>query len=265
MAAEMAGLPPKYLENYIKVGRELEKEPYKGIREDRFEEWLKQHRFASVSLNRNDYIQCLEFAIESFYAYSSSSNFGTATQRDAGKFVTDFVIGKLGEIALQRFLLREFDTEISLDFAMRSAVVGQDIVEIAPPRKGGRVFNPIRQRVAIKTSKLKNVWLIVPEKEVTDATRTSDIYVFSRVDLYFDHLIRFLRDHKSLKSLRSKIPQFAEMKAEVCGFVEKSRLLRTKLETELPGQKTTIQPSYIVRTGALPKTRADWAALLSTL
>ncbi|MFN0280216.1 MAG: hypothetical protein ACKVRN_16685 [Pyrinomonadaceae bacterium] len=227
--------------------------------------WLYAHTRYAGKLGRNDYIRCLEFAIESFYSYASSSNFGTSTQRDAGKFVTDFTIGKLGEVALQKFLKARFDVEISLDFTMRKAIVGQDIVEIAPPRKGGRVFNPIRKRVAIKTSKLKNVWLIVPEKEVVDVHRTSDIYIFSRVDLFFDHLIRFLRDHKSLKNVKSKIPAFVDMSAEICGFIKKSTLMAKGPTTDLPGQKTEIQRSYIRRTGELQKTEAEWIKLLATL
>lgn len=264
-ASIIAGLPEKCLDNYIKIGKELPKEPYTRILEADFTAWLTQQRFGTVTLGRDDYIRCLEFAIESFYSYASSSNFGTSTQRDAGKFVTDFTIGKLGEVALQKFLKARFDVEISLDFTMREAIVGQDVVEIAPPRKGGRVFNTVKKRIAIKTSKLKNVWLIVPEKEVIDTHRTSDIYIFSRVDLFFDHLIRFLRDHKSLKNVKSKIPTFVDMSAEICGFVEKSTLMANAPTTDLPGQKTEIQSSYIRRTGELKKTEAEWTNLLATL
>lgn len=267
-ASDLIGIPPKYLENYIKVGKELS-----FVRVGRrnmiaaaeLEAWQAQRNFGLVTLDKADYIVCLEFAIRSFYSYRSTADFGTSTQRDAGKFISNFVIGKLGEIAVQKFLKRNFDIEIQLDFAIREAVVGQDITEIARPRRGGRVFNPLRKRVAVKTSKMKNVWLIVPEKEVTDAERTSDIYIFSRVGLYLDHLIRLLRDDDALQNISEIIPPFENIPAEVCGFIEKAPFIENDPVTMLPIQNQAIGLSYIKNTGELKRSSAEWVEMLNTL
>lgn len=267
-ASEELKIPKKYIESYIKVGGELSTEKVgrkKLISKNELERWKQQREFGLVVLHRSDYITCLEFAIKSFYSYRSTSDFGTSTQRDAGKFISNFAMGKLGEIAVKKFLKRNFDLDIGLDFALRESVVGQDMTELARPRKGGRVFNPLRRRVAIKTSKMKNVWLIVPAKEVTDPERTSDIYIFSRADLFQDHLIRLLRDHDALENLKEIIPPFEDIPAEVCGFTNFDDLSANPPVEELPVQKQAIGRSYIMSTGALFRDKKSWDVMLASL
>ena len=267
-AVEVSGISKKHLENYIKVGKEvsIEKKGRRNviIKKD-FESWLDTRKSRLVSLNLQDYIMCLEFAINSYYAYKSTSDFGTTTQRDAGKFVSNFVIGKLGEIAVYKFLKSNFDIDIKLDFDIREAVVGQDITEIAKPRRGGKVYNPPKQRVAIKTTKFKNVWLVVPQKEVEDATRASDIYILTRVDLPMDHMIRILREHKALEKLKNVIPDFGDVKAEICGFTSRTDLQVNTPVSELPNPKQEIQPSYIMQSGIIQKNLTEWEKLLDQL
>lgn len=258
----------KCLTNYVKIGQELSMVKVgnrKVILTTELERWKIQRDFGYVILEKSHYIQCLEFAINSFYSYRSTSDFGTSTQRDAGKFIQNFVIGKLGEIAVKAFLKKNFDIDIQLDFAIREAVVGQDITELARPRRGGRVFNPLKRRVAIKSTKMKNVWLIVPENEATDEERASDIYIFSRVDLYLDHLIRLIRDHDSLRNIVKIIPPFENIPAEVCGFVEHENLIANPPVTILPIQNQKIGSSYIKKTGELEKNPGSWKAMLATL
>jgi len=267
-AAEYLGIPKKYLDNYSKVGDELQiikQGRRKGFEKETLDNWSNQRNFCLVDLNRTDYLKCLEFAIRSFYAYRSTSDFGTAQQRDAGKFVSNFVIGKLGELAVKKFLKTRFDVDVSLDFSLREAVVGQDITEIALPRRGSRVFNPIRKRIAIKTSKMKNVWLVVAQNEVEDPTRTSDFYIFSRVDLYLNHFIRILKDHQALTNLSDIIPQFEIIQAEVCGFATKEELIAESPTDILPIQNQTIQMSYIKKSGKLNKSQNLWEQLINEL
>ena len=267
-ASKTANIPLKYLKNYIKVGEELIQTRVgrsNKILRTEFERWYNQRNFGLVTLLRDDYLQCLEFAINSFYAYRSTSDFGTSTQRDAGKFISKLVIGKLGEIAVKKFLSLRFDIEIKLDFDIREAIVGQDITEMARPRRGGRVFNTLSKRVAIKTTKMKNVWLIVPEKEVTDPERTSDIYIFARVDLYLDHLIRLLRDHESLQNIKDTIPPFESIPAEVVGFIHKEYLICNDPTEILPVQKLEIGKSYIRRSGNLNRDKESWTYMLEEL
>ena len=267
-ASEFLGIPKKYLENYVKVGNEINQVKVgrrKLLSKSDLQNWKIQKEFNSVILNKEDYIKCLEFSINSFYSYRSTSDFGTSQQRDAGKFVSNFVIGKLGEIALSKFLVKNFNVFVKLDFELRDAVVGQDITEIAFPRKNIRVYNPIKKRIAIKTSKMKNVWLIVSKNEVDDVSRYSDVYIFTRIDLYLDHLIRLLKDHEALSNLHDIIPPFKEIEAEVCGFAFVSHLKNNAPVTKLPKPNQDIQLSYILRTGDLKKDVKSWELLLEQL
>ena len=267
-AGEFLSIPQKYLENYVKIGNELElvkvgRRKLLSISEVRA--WAEYRDYSCTQLDRDDYLKCLQFAIESFYTYPSTSDFGTSQQRDAGKFVSNFIIGKLGELAVANFLRKNFDVDVRLDFDLRDAVVGQDITEIAKPRKGGRVYNPLKFRIAIKTSKMKNVWLIVSRNEVENNDRCSDVYIFSRVDLHLDHLIRILKEHDALSDLRNIIPSFEDIKAQVCGFIRKSELISNPPVTVLPAPPQSIQPSYIIRSGQLHKSKKEWTELIGEL
>lgn len=267
-ASEYLSLPEKYLENYVKAGNEIKIVKVgrrNALLKTDVEAWKIQRNFSVTKLSKDDYFKCLEFAIRSFYSYKATSDFGTAQQRDAGKFVSNFIIGKLGEIAVAHFLKRNFDIDTKLDFDIREAVIGQDITELAKPRRGGRVYNPPKLRVAIKTSKMKNVWLIVPEKEAIDPERSSDIYIYSRVNLYQDHFFRILKDHNAFTNLTDLIPPFQDIDAEVCGFIMKSDLTATSPVISLPSPKQEIQPSFIYQSGQLHKSKDAWNSLINIL
>ncbi len=165
----------------------------------------------------------------------------------------------------EKFLKNKFDIDVKLDFEVRNEIVGKDIKEIAKPRKGGRVFNPPNLRIAIKTTKMKNVWLIVPQKELEDSYRTSDVYILTRVDLYLNHFLRFLKLHNIFKNLRKIIPDFYPLSAEICGFVLKDELKSNLPVKKLPSPKQEIQPSYILRSGEIEKSKDDWKELLNRL
>ena len=267
-ASEYLKIPIKYLENYSKKGHEIDivKIGRRNMMSlESLDNWKKQREFGLTILNKDNYLQCINFAIRSFYHYRSTSDFGTSQQRDAGKFISNFVLGKLGEIAISKFVKQNFDVDIYLDFDLRDAVVGQDIVEIAKPRRGGRVYNPPSLRVAIKTSKMKNVWLIVPQNEAEDSTRKSDIYIYCRVDLYLNHFIRFLKDHHSFLNISEIIPDFEDIQAEVCGFTTFDDLISSPPVKTLPDQDQAIQSSYIMRSGVLKKSVHDWSSFIEQL
>lgn len=267
-AENRSGISEKFLKNYFKVGLELPEYRFgnrKLLNTKEFELWCEQKEWRSVKINLDDYLKCLDFAIRSFYSYSSTSDFGTTTQRDAGKFVSNFTSGKLGEIAVRKFLKKRFDVDISLDFEIRDAIVGQDITEVAMPRRGPRVFNPPRIKIAIKTTKMKNVWLIVPENEVSDSVRQSDYYILARVGLHLNHFIRILREHSALNELKDIIPEFSPISAEVAGYAGINTLGSNPPVKMLPNPKQAIGLSYIINSGGLKKSVDDWINIISSI
>lgn len=265
-AVEYLGIPRKHLDNYAKLGGELEYRR-EGIRyvieRDELDRWKAQRDFSMFQLDQEAYLKCLRFGLESFYKYPSTADFGSAVQRGAGKFVSDFVQGKLGELAFKRFAAERFRLDVRLDFTVRGEIVGQDIVEVARLDRRPRVYNPPRLRVSIKTTKWKNVWLIVPQSELEDRVRRSDVYVLARVDLYLNHLFRLLRNHSALANSQIPIPEFEPLDAQIVGFANKEELLAHPPVTEIPGSQ--IKSSYARRSGDLNCTPQAWEQLLSRL
>lgn len=271
-AAKRLGISRRELERYVIAGEEI---PY--IREQRgkvhryfieehaLQEWRSQRDSRLVRIDEAGYFKCLKFGLASYYGGHPRSDFGTTRRRSAGKFVDDFTRGKLGEVALRRFLKREFGITIGLDFdPTRGAVVGQDIVDVRrPPRN---VVNPPRLRVAVKTTKRTNAWLLVPENEVELDDRRSDIYVLVRVDLYGDHLFRGIRTHEALAGLAARIPKFDPIEAEVAGFAWRSDLKHAGTLEQLPvsGQQLA-HPNYALKTGQLRRSPQEWDPVVAGL
>ncbi len=266
--AEKLGIELRSLENYAMHGRELEYEKINRIRyihESELERWHNQRQSSLIQLTRDEYLRCAKFAIRSYYWSSARADFATSRQRDAGQIYTNYVFGKLGEMALQKFLLQHFQLNVRLDFEFRNGVVGQDIIEIAIPRRTPRVYNPPAIRVAIKTTKMKNVWLIVGQKEIEDSSRLSDAYVLVRIDLPQDHLFRLLRNEPSFSSLTKSIPEFENIGAEIVGFAWHGNLSEIGLTNRIPDLNFAIQPSYIMRSGDLHRSQDAWRQFCNRL
>ena len=153
---------------------------------------------------------------------------------------------------------------MKLDFSINQAgVPAQDIVEFAVKRKGMRsAYNPTKLKVSIKTSKMKNIWLAVPESEYDNPARSSDVYVFVRVDLPLNHLARFGRESELFSRLKNIIPEFEDVEAEIAGFAWKE-----DLEHKPDGIKeASIQrPQYALSSGRLRRSDSDWQDFISKL
>lgn len=216
-----------------------------------------------VAFSAEDFQNCLVFGIRSFYQYrerGGASDFGTLRRRDAGKFVYDFTLGKLGEIALGSFLAHRFDTVLAVDFKIKRQVVAQDITGVTRPRSHGSAVEHLPRRgVSVKTTKMRNAFLTVPQNEVEDPVRRSDDYVMVRVDLDEDYLLRLLRDVPYLDLVKGTIPEFQLPSAEVSGFISRRELMsHGQLTKELPNEQKLARENYVLPCGKLHHTPADW-------
>ena len=174
-------------------------------------------------------------------------------------------LAKLGEVAVQKFLKDKFDLEIKLDFNIYDEIVPQDIVEITVSKSNRKP----KIGVGIKSSKPKNVALVLGSNEIEIPTRSSDVYIFCRPDLPDDHLLRIGVD-EVIKSVRDKphypvykdaIPRFSNMSSEIVGFCYKENLEKV---TEIPGQVFD-GSRYVKLSGDLKRSEKDWKELISKL
>lgn len=258
-ACEYLKISQKALTNYVKEGLEIPIQQVgrtKKFKKEDLDAWKQYYDKTSVALDQDDYYESLQFALQKFYSGAPRANFATSTQREAGKYLSDHISGYLGELAFQLFMQVSFDIEIKLDKNIDGLVRSQDIAAVS--RRRG-VENQPAFKISVKSSKMKNVWLIVGKNEIELADRKSDYYVFVRVNLYPDHIVRLIREHPAVEKIKKIIPPLeSHISAQVCGFTGIADL-------EGPIEKVGIQkisPSYVKRSGSL---RKDWEFLAENL
>lgn len=269
-AAESCNIPEKYFRKYVFKGGELKARKIKGkwrVSRLEFDNWVKNRTFRLVSLSMEDYYKAFNFAIKLFYSGGSVViEWGKTKRRDIGEFLTNQIIGKLGELAFRKFLLDKFGVEIGLSFKVEKEIPGQDIVEVVRIEANRKVSRTPKIKVSIKTTKMQNFNLWVNEEDID----LSDVYVLCRLDLPLDHLIRIVRDHEKLSAVRRYIPEFGDIKAEIVGFAWKDELKAKGATMVMKGADGKVvqelrRPQYVMLSGELRKSIEDWKSFVSAL
>lgn len=270
-AIEFLNLPEKVFENYFRSAREflpIERINNTGrfyFEKNALEKWKQSYDYRTVILTREDYNLCLDFALAMHFRGYVLSDWGTGRQREFGQKLTNWIKGQLGEVAVQKFLKDKFNLNVKLDFNIYDEIVPQDIIEITT----NKVKRKPKIGVGIKSSKPKNVALVLGSNEIEILTRSSDVYIFCRPDLPDDHLLR-IGVNEVIKSVKSKphflnykdvIPRFNNMSSEVAGFCYKDELEKV---TKIPGQDFD-GPRYVKLSGDLRRSEKDWKDLVSKL
>jgi len=114
-AIAFLGIDEKTFDNYFKNAREfpsLDRNNGRGrflFDEDTLRKWKEDFQRRTVSLTNEDYSLALDFALAMHFRSYVQSDFGTGRQREFGQKITNWVKGQLGEIAVKKFLKREFN------------------------------------------------------------------------------------------------------------------------------------------------------------
>lgn len=268
-AIEYLNLDEKIFDNYFKNACEFSCQPRYGDRgrfyfdtED-LDDWINSYRWRSVELDKDDYSLCLDFALAQHFRSYVLSDWGTGRQREFGQKVTNWVKGQLGEVALKKFLKREFDVDIELDFDIHEDIVPQDVISV---EINGKMRQP-SINIGIKSSKPKSAYLVLSPNEVDLPERRSDVYVFCRPNIADDHLLRVARneiiklvEHQPLYgTYMDSMPSFESIGCDVAGFCWVGELDQS---TGIPGQDFDGM-RYVKQTGKLHRSKADWQALVN--
>lgn len=271
-AIEFLGLDPKVFDNYFKNAQEFTAEvrPTPNARfkfsKRKLTEWKRAYEWRTVSLGRDEYNECLDFALAMHFRGYVLSDWGTGRQREFGQKITNWVKGQLGEVGVKKFLKEKFGVEVLLDFNIYGEIVPQDIIGVV---SHGEARKP-NLGIGIKSSKPKNVALVLGANEIELEERSSDIYVFCRPDLPDDHLLRIatkelvasVRDKQHFNKYKELIPDFNDIKCEVAGFCYKNELEKV---TSIPGQEFDNGYRYVRFSGQLRRSPEQWQQLLSEL
>lgn len=270
-AIKFLGLDGKTFENYFKNAGEFSCLPRKGKERFLFDEgelmrWKKDAGWRTVKLNFEDYTLCLDFALAQHFRKYVGSDWGTSRQREFGQKITNWVKGQLGEVAVKKFFLKEFGSEITLDFDIHPEIVPQDIIGVF---ENGKIRVP-KIGVGIKSSKPKSAFLVLGDNEINLSERRSDIYIYCRPDIPDDHLLRLTKD-LIVKAVRDKplyskykdlLPNFSDIPCEVvgwCGYRELEEV------TFIPGQVFDNGTRFVKKSGELYRSKSDWKRLIRML
>ena len=270
-AALFLGLDSRAFDNYFRNAQEFPSlDRPKGNSRFRFRksvlnEWQTEHKWRTVALDLDEYLLCLDFALAMHFRGYVASDWGTGRQREFGQKITNWIKGQLGEVAVKKFLEKNFGVKIQLDFGIHPKIVPQDIIGI---EENGRIRNP-GVNVAIKSSKPKSSYLVLSPSEVSRPERRSDIYIFCRVDIPDDHLLRLTRrtiikavgDKQHFSLYRDEIPSFSELSCEIAGFCPIDEL---EERMSIPGQDFD-GPRFVRQSGLLRRSKKEWDQLVKRL
>jgi hypothetical protein len=270
-AVEYLNLDEKTFDNYFKNAMEfpcLERKDGRGrfyFDKDILNNWKENLSWRTVELDKNDYSLCLDFALAQHFRNYVQSDFGTGRQREFGQKITNWIKGQLGEVAVKKFLKKEFGLDVELDFDIREEIVLQDIIGI----NDKETIRTPKIGVGIKSSKPKSAFLVLGENEIKIEERRSDVYIYCRPDIPDDHLLRIAREEiiESVKDkphyskYKSLIPDFNNITCEVVGWCDYSELKEVK---EIPGQEFD-GIRFVKESGLLRKSKTEWQELVKRL
>jgi hypothetical protein len=265
------GLDPKTFDNYFKNAAEfpcLIRNNGKGrfyFDEDILRKWKEDLAWRTVELDKEDYALCLDFALAQHFRNYVQSDFGTGRQREFGQKITNWVKGQLGEVAVQKFLEREFGINVKLDFDIRDKIVLQDIIGV---EEHGELRDP-KIGVGIKSSKPKSAFLVLGANEIMIKERRSDIYIYCRPNIPDDHLLRLAKDeiNEAVKDkphyskYKDLMPNFDNISCEIVGWCYYTDLREVQ---EIPGQPFD-GTRFVKESGLLRKSKKDWEELIKQL
>lgn len=228
----------------------------------------KDQSFYIVSLLEEDYVQCVLFALASYYNnIQTTMDFAsTGVKRDVGDYVNDITIGKLAEMAVKHFFQERYNLEIDLDFDFYedASQVDDGDIRWIKTKDGAKIARPQLHPVDIKSTKGNSKWLLIRKEEFEN--RTYDMYISVKVSIPESHLIDFLGGEKidamvaSLKNdselskkhmemlilgLKRKHEELFPIKAEVMGWIERGELIgKVNEQREKHAELKTLAAEY---------------------
>jgi hypothetical protein len=237
------------------VGALNSKEVYS---EEGLEAWLKG-RFIenSIMLDKDDYSKALIRALW-LAPNLASQDFVGGRRRDFAQLWTDTARGFLGEIAVQKFLKKNFDFNMVID--TRRGNVKNFVSTDVHIEENGVTREP-KAGVSIKTTKFSGRWYELVESQFN----VSGVFALVKLGISRYHFIAYLKSMETIqrifkkgmelgelnedqvKKLSEEIPESTYIPAYIPGFVKKSDLnlpihyLKFKLAKKRSGEQKELR------------------------
>ena len=269
-AIQYLKIPEKHFDNYFKSSQEISAFKKKNrwyFKKAELDRWKNIRTERSVRLSLKEYEQCFEFAIKMAYSSKASHGTGIRGTRSEVQVADDFILGILAEHGLKKFLKKKYNALIQLDTVVHpDHITPQDVDKV---KEKGAWRDP-KICVAVKSSKTKSCYNIIPPIEYENDNRKSDVYIFVRVGLPSDHLFRILREHSFFKNVKNflkldprfrKIEELNEIMIWICGFNYHSELDKVK---KIPGQEFDGY-RYVKSVKNMGNSKSDWEKFIKKL
>jgi len=266
-AIEFLNIPEKNFNNYFKNSNEIKGRKVNSrwfFNKDHLIEWNKLRKKRTVYLSIKEYEKCFEFAIKMAYITKASHGTGIRGARSEVQMADDFILGILAEHGVKKFLKKKFSTTVKLDMEVHpDYITPQDFIAVKPRTK----WRKLKIGVAVKSSKFKNCYNIIPPIEYQNRDRKSDIYIFVRVGLPSDHLFRILKGHSFFKKVADYLKKTKGFRAIetldkvpiwICGFSYHRELKRV---SSIPGQEFNGY-RYVKGVAEMHNSDKDWKQLV---
>jgi hypothetical protein len=272
-AIEFLSITDKEFDNYFKSGKEFNGHKEKNrwmFNKSEISKWKTMRDSRIVSLSLKEYQECFEFALKMSYSGKATRGTGIRGVRSEVQMADDFILGILAEFGVKKFLNEKFNTDIKLDMEVHPEhITPQDFDGV---KENGK-YRQVKIGVAVKSSKWKSCWNIIPPVEYENKDRKSDVYLFVRVGLPSDHLFRILRNHSFFKKVNkfldkntkfNSIDALDEIPIWIAGYSNHKELDKV---TEIPNQTFSGNPNYryVKEVGKMRNKDSDWKKLIKKL
>lgn len=177
--------------------------------EDKLNEWfIKRFEPNSIILDKDDYSKAL---IRSLWIAPNLAavDFVKGRLRDFAQLWTDTARGFLGEIAVQKFLKKNFDFDAHIE-TRRGKVEEFMPSDIFINEKGATKPRMSKTKVSIKTTKFNGRWLEIAESQF----KQSDIFVLVKLGISRFHFSSYLKSLQTIKQIFEKGVELKELNDE---------------------------------------------------
>lgn len=224
--------------------------------------WEQRKKSNLVKLDRATYERCIRFAFQmALNNTKSTAQYNTNSRRGKEEVITDCLLGILGEEALSRKAL-EYGVGIKVNNVVEDGIPSDDITQITTdikkPKSRQVWMNPSKN-VSVKSTKMSNCLLAVPQSQVDNNNRKSDLFALIRVDLPFDWMFELYQSHPIVSDLFDKdsLVHVDEVTCELVGWTRKFKKSDLYSQDDIKSVfGLTFQDSnYIKRSGDL---NTDW-------
>jgi len=139
-----------------------------------------------VTVPKDKYLEILGFTIYTYLAGRITAYSGImGGKRSLGEYIENFIYGKVAEVALQTFLVKEYGLETLTDLDIADFVLGEYLPDIIAFRRDEE-YEQAHFWVEVKEVRRDQKWLLIPASAVR--SRPYDAYVAVWVGLPDEHI-----------------------------------------------------------------------------